>query len=307
MKGRREPPARPAVASGGEEVFMTRQRKMVRAGGRGVRGSAGFTLIEVLVVVAIIALLISVLLPSLARAKEMSRRTVCATRLHNIAVGVTSYAAANKGAIIECHSRTTQVAISPRLAALKNPSPNASPNQLVDWQAAAKRYCIDKVTWECPNREGLFGYEGTPDVNVQGYTAQMLRDRGYRVDTNWTYNQWILGYQYFGGIQKWEVGGSGVYYRSKSPVSANSPGHYALAADSNIKVDGFWGGGRLSAYGNIPPHSAKSGKPDGGNVLTFDGACTWIPFGKMRLLHSWSPGSRDCYWWQQDMRLDPVQ
>jgi len=45
-----------------------------------VRRRRGFTLIEVLVVVAIIALLIAILLPSLARAKELSRRTIC---LHN--------------------------------------------------------------------------------------------------------------------------------------------------------------------------------------------------------------------------------
>lgn len=41
----------------------------------------GFTLIEVLVVVAIIALLVAVLLPSLSRARELSRRVVCESNL----------------------------------------------------------------------------------------------------------------------------------------------------------------------------------------------------------------------------------
>ncbi len=45
------------------------------------RSRIGFTLIEVLVVVAIIALLIAMLLPSIAAARELSRRSICA---HNL-------------------------------------------------------------------------------------------------------------------------------------------------------------------------------------------------------------------------------
>jgi prepilin-type N-terminal cleavage/methylation domain-containing protein/prepilin-type processing-associated H-X9-DG protein len=52
----------------------------------------GFTLIEVLVVVAIIALLVAILLPSLANARDQARRSVCATNLHNQLVAMRSYA-----------------------------------------------------------------------------------------------------------------------------------------------------------------------------------------------------------------------
>lgn len=263
--------------------------------GRAAR--TGFTLIEVLVVVAIIALLVSILLPSLSRAKEQARRAVCAGRLHNMGVAVLSYAHSNQGKIIQCRDADVQVALDPRLTSRSNPTSN-DPADYVDWQAAAKRYQLDRELWECPNRTGIFGYEGSPTVDIQGYTAASLAAAGYRVAADQNYQQWILGYQYFGGIKTWTNNlGS---FKSRSPVNANAKPGWALAADSNLKVDGYWGGGRPSAYGWIPPHPTASGRPEGGNVLTFDGAVSWIRFSKMQMIHTWDL-DRQCYWYQQDL------
>lgn len=56
-----------------------------------------FTLIEVLVVVAIIALLISVLIPSLSRSRDQAQAVVCKTRLREMYSGHNFYAQDNKG------------------------------------------------------------------------------------------------------------------------------------------------------------------------------------------------------------------
>lgn len=45
---------------------------------------SGFTLLELLVVVAILALLMSILLPSLSRARESARRSVCGAHMHGV-------------------------------------------------------------------------------------------------------------------------------------------------------------------------------------------------------------------------------
>lgn len=56
------------------------------------RESKAFTLIELLVVIAIIALLISILLPSLSRARELSKRLVCASNVKGVGTSAKIYA-----------------------------------------------------------------------------------------------------------------------------------------------------------------------------------------------------------------------
>jgi prepilin-type N-terminal cleavage/methylation domain-containing protein len=64
------------------------------------RSSAfGFTLVELLVVIGIIALLISILLPALNRAREEAKKTVCLTGLRSFGQLLNMYANDNKGRV----------------------------------------------------------------------------------------------------------------------------------------------------------------------------------------------------------------
>jgi prepilin-type N-terminal cleavage/methylation domain-containing protein len=62
-------------------------------------GKQGFTLVELLVVIGIIALLISMLLPALNRARESAKRIACAAQLRQMGIAALGYAANNKGAL----------------------------------------------------------------------------------------------------------------------------------------------------------------------------------------------------------------
>ena len=77
------------------DMRCARTRRAVRCARPAQEGA--FTLIELLVVIAIISLLVSILIPSLKRAKELTRRVVCSSNLHQMGVALVTYSADHKG------------------------------------------------------------------------------------------------------------------------------------------------------------------------------------------------------------------
>ena len=85
-------------------VLMSLAGERGQAGGRQLanapslrpRGRAGFTVIELLVSLAIIGILMALLLPAVSGARESARRTQCLTNMRNLGIAMTAFDTAHK-------------------------------------------------------------------------------------------------------------------------------------------------------------------------------------------------------------------
>src|SRR5579872_4474010 len=75
----------------------TRERMVYRETDKRQPGRSGFTLVELIVVIAIIAVLIALLAPCLSRARAQARTVQCMSNMRQVGLALLSYADAHEG------------------------------------------------------------------------------------------------------------------------------------------------------------------------------------------------------------------
>ena len=173
------------------------------------RVRVAFTLIELLVVVAIIALLISILLPSLQSAREQARAAKCGSHLRSLGNGLNAYFAENNDWIPGVN--TSGVALSalattaPRFPdVLRRPG---LPVQTYDWISPLTRYDGEYGDTRAKRFQFLLNYYHCPSqVQIESDIFQAPPDSGdfNELEGGWVAVSYLMPayFQYWGKVHR---------------------------------------------------------------------------------------------------------
>lgn len=152
----------------------------MHTGVSGACGARAFSLVELLVVVAVVALLTGVLAPSIGAARDSARESVCANQQRRLVLATLVFTQSNDGWLPGVNTTGFRYLRAPAQAALLGDTSATTPTSVFDWvspvlgeeaRLAVSRALRTKQIFEdlgCPSaRRGndtLYGAGGVPDA-----------------------------------------------------------------------------------------------------------------------------------------------
>jgi prepilin-type N-terminal cleavage/methylation domain-containing protein/prepilin-type processing-associated H-X9-DG protein len=188
---------------------------MMEHGATQLRERPAFTLVELLVVLAIIALLASMLLPALAKSKQAGQRTVCESNQRQLAIASMAYSLDNADWL------------NPLQTAIPN-SPVETTYRVILWDYVAHM----RQVFDCPAEINAVYADG-----ISAYDAS-YGDFAFAPGTNWS----RTGIGVAGPYEKWNQSGIGVagahwIHIDGKANYAFADGHLQLLNANDIRCD----------------------------------------------------------------------
>ena len=234
---------------------------------------AGFTLIELLVCIAIIALLISLLLPALGKAREAGKSAVCLSNEHNMALALTGYLNDNKGYFPGDHRQS-------------------GPTSWITWAPRLRRYMNgERRTFWCPSAnkdykwekiEGYIPFSGEGNPVLYGYEQGERPLQGNEFFTygynGWGTTEWAVPHLGLGGhVAPMEAGVTDSDFEKphREPNEARVITPSDMIAIGDSFADRFWDQWITPQvnYPNSHPGKRHSG---GAQILFVAGHAAWM-------------------------------
>ncbi|HBG26297.1 MAG: hypothetical protein A2Y10_01955 [Planctomycetes bacterium GWF2_41_51] len=195
---------------------------------RSAKNKKGFTLVELLVVISIIAMLLAVLMPALSKARDLGKRTVCMTRQRSIGLSMIAYAQAYNGKLL------TRYPDKLKPDYWKNSTPYSWP----------EKGCIDIM-------KPYIGITDVFDCPMSKYKAYYIDPIKYPSDTHagdWNVNMlWLPGLAEYGRYSRY------IFDDSAAPSNLNkAKGRQIILVDrNNFHIGDTWGGWSNHSGGHI--------------------------------------------------------